>query len=343
MRGLTVVFLFAWMGLPTSSEAAQLRELFKRVNPSVVEVRTLERTPAPLPQAGFVRFSGLGSGVLISADGKVLTAAHVVQTSDLVAVQFVDGTVSRARVIGSIQRADLAVLQLEQVPPGTSPARLADSDALEVGDEIFVVGAPYGIGHSLSAGHVGGRRALAAMVGGVTLELLQTDAAINEGNSGGPMFNMNGQVVGIVSHILSRSGGFEGLGFAVTSNVAQKLLLGRATFWTGVDAVLLTEELARLFNVPQPAGLLVQRIAEGSPAADWGLRAGAVRITVAGQELLAGGDIILDLGGIAVSAEGASLDRIYGFLAGLKPGDRVAVRILRDGKVITLTGVLRAG
>src|SRR5229473_2496400 len=193
---------------------------------------------------------------------------------------------------------------------------------------------PYGIGHSLSAGHVGGRRALAAMVGGVTLELLQTDAAINEGNSGGPMFNMNGQVVGIVSHILSRSGGFEGLGFAVTSNVAQKLLLGRATFWTGVDAVLLTEELARLFNVPQPAGLLVQRIAEGSPAADWGLRAGAVRITVAGQELLAGGDIILDLGGIAVSAEGASLDRIYGFLAGLKPGDRVAVRILRDGKVI---------
>ncbi len=127
MRGLTVVFLLAWMGLPAISEAAPLRELFRRVNPSVVEVRTVERTPAPMPQAGFVRFSGLGSGVLISADGKVLTAAHVVQTSDLVAVQFVDGTVSRARVIG-------------------------------------------GIGHSLSAGHVGGRRALAAMIGGVTLE-----------------------------------------------------------------------------------------------------------------------------------------------------------------------------
>jgi len=343
MRGFTAAFLLAWIGVPTSSQAAQLRELFRKVNPSVVEVRTVETAPAPLPQAGFVRFSGIGSGVLISADGKVLTAAHVVQTSDLVAVQFIDGTVSRARVVGSIQRADLAVLQLEQVPPGIVPARLADSDALEVGDEIFVVGAPYGFGHSLSAGHLGGRRALPATVSGVTLELLQTDAAINEGNSGGPMFNMNGQVVGIVSHILSRSGGFEGLGFAVTSNLAQKLLLGRATFWTGVDAVLLTDDLAKLFNVPQPAGLLVQRIAGGSPAVDWGLRAGAVSITVAGQELLAGGDIILDLGGIEVSAGGASLDRMYGFLAGLKPGDPVAVRILRDGKVITLNGVLRAG
>jgi len=119
MRTLPVVFLSAWVGLSTGSGAAQLRELFKRVNASVVEVRTVERTLAALPQGGFVREPGLGSGVLISADGKVLTAAHVVQTSDRVAVQFVDGSVSRARVVGSIQRADLAVLQLEQVPPGS--------------------------------------------------------------------------------------------------------------------------------------------------------------------------------------------------------------------------------
>jgi serine protease Do len=343
MRTLAVVFLFTWVGLSASSEAAQLRELFRRVNASVVEVRTLEKTPAPPGQGGFVRFSGVGSGVLISADGKVLTAAHVVQTSDLVAVQFVDGTVSRARVAGSIQRADLAVLQLEQVPPGVAPAKLADSDTLEVGDEVFVVGAPYGIGHSLSAGHIGGRRAAGAMVSGVPLELFQTDASINQGNSGGPMFNMNGQVVGIVSQILSRSGGFEGLGFAVTSNVAQKLLLGRATFWTGIDAILLTDDLARVFNVPQPAGLLVQRIAESSPAVDVGLRPGGLRLTVAGQEMLAGGDIILEVGGIAVSADGASFDRMYGYLTSLKPGDAIEVRVLRDGKVIALSGRSRAG
>ena len=341
MRTLLVFFLFAWVGLPAGSGAAQLRELFKRVNASVVEVRTVERTLAALPQGGFVREPGLGSGVLISADGKVLTAAHVVQTSDRVAVQFVDGSVSRARVVGSIQRADLAVLQLEQVPPGILPVKLADSDASEVGDEVFIIGAPYGIGHSLSAGHIGGRRAPGAMVDGVPLEVLQTDAAVNVGNSGGPMFNMEGKVVGIVSHILSRSGGFEGLGFAVTSNMAKKLLLERAIFWTGVDAVLLSEDLARLFNLPQPAGLLIQRIAEDSPAVDWGIRAGTLRITVAGQELLAGGDIILVLGGIEVSADAASFDRIYGYLSTLKPGDMVAVRILRDGKVITLSGRAR--
>src|SRR5437667_5757313 len=341
MRKLRMIFLFAWVGLPAGSGAAPLRELFRRVDASVVEVRTVERTLAPLPQSGFVRAPGLGSGVLISADGKVLTAAHVVQTSDRVVVAFVDGTLSRARVVGSIQRADLAMLQLEQVPPGIQPARLADSGSMQVGDDVFIVGAPYGIGHSLSAGHIGGRRAPGLMVEGVTLELLQTDAAVNQGNSGGPMFNMDGKVVGIVSLILSRSGGFEGLGFAVTSNMAQKLLLDRPTFWTGVDAVLLTEDLARLFNLPQPAGLLIQRIAEGSPAVDWGMRAGTLRIAIGGQELLAGGDIILELGGVAVSAESASFDRMYGYLTSLKPGDLVSVRVLRDGKIITLSGRAR--
>lgn len=341
MKKLAALTLFAWAPVATGSAAAPLRDLYKRVNASVVEVRTVEKTPSPLPQRGFVRAAGLGSGVLISADGKILTAAHVVQVSDVVAVQFVDGSVSRARVIGSIQRADLAVLQVEYVPEGIAPARLADSDTLAVGDDVFIVGAPYGIGHSLTAGHIGGRRAFGAMVGGVNLELLQTDAAVNEGNSGGPMFNMDGQVVGIVSLILSKSGGSEGLGFAVTSNIAQALLLGRASYWSGVDAALLTGDLARALNVPQPAGLLVQRIADGSPAVDLGVRAGAVRINVGGQDLLIGGDVILEVGGIPVTEEGASLDRIYGYLAGLKPGQQIAMKVLREGKVITLSGAAR--
>jgi serine protease Do len=338
MKTLAAVGLLASLGTSTSAAASPLREIFKRVNASVAEVRTIERTPSPLPQRGFVKAAGLGSGVLISADGKVLTAAHVVQVSDLVAVQFVDGSVSRARVVGSIQRADLAVLQTEFVPEGIVPARLADSDTVAVGDDVFVVGAPYGIGHSLSAGHIGGRRSFGAMVGGVNLELFQTDASINAGNSGGPMFNMDGQVVGIVSLILSKSGGFEGLGFAVTSNVAQALLVGRATYWTGVDAFLLTGDLARALNVPQPAGILVQRIADASPAADLGIRAGVLRVTIGGQDLLLGGDVILEVGGIAVTEESVSLDRIYGYLASLKPGQQVAMKVLRDGKVVTLSG-----
>jgi S1-C subfamily serine protease len=321
--------------------AQQLRELFRRVSPSVVVVRTIEKEVAREPQGGFVSAPGLGSGVIVTADGKVLTAAHVVQTADRVAVQLVDGRLLPAHVIGSAERADVAVLQLEQVPADLVPAKLGNSDLLDVGDAIFIIGAPYGIGHTLTAGHIGGRRSPPGLVGGNRVDLLQTDASVNEGNSGGPMFDMTGQVVGIVSHILSRSGGFEGLSFAVSSNTAQKLLLGRATFWTGADAVLLTGDAAKLLNVPQSAGLLVQHVAAGSPAAELGVRAGVVRITIAGEELLAGGDIVLDVGGIPVTADPNMFERIHGYLSALKPGDPIAVKVLRGGQVLTLSARAR--
>src|ERR1044072_5366106 len=123
------------------------------------------------------------------------------------------------------------MLQMDSVPPGIMPAKLGDSDKMQVGDEIFVIGAPYGLSHTLTVGHVSAQHVAKEMVGGLSkLELFQTDTAINQGNSGGPMFNMNGEVVGLVSRILSRSGGFEGLGFAVTSNVVRKLLFCRKDF-----------------------------------------------------------------------------------------------------------------
>src|SRR5262249_16951327 len=157
---------------------------------------------------------GLASGVLISGDGKVLTAAHVVQAVDQVFVEFIDGQLVTACVISSAPAADVALLQLDSVPPGVAPAQLGDSDKVEVGDEVFVVGAPYGLSYTLSVGHIGGRAApkgsLASLSAG---EFLQTDAPINSGNSGSPMFNRQGEVVGIVSNIMSRSGGFEGIGF----------------------------------------------------------------------------------------------------------------------------------
>lgn len=323
--------------LPTIASAQQLRELFRKVSPSVVVVRTIEKEVARDPRDGFVSAPGLGSGVIVSTDGKVLTAAHVVQTADRVGVQLVDGRLLPARVIGSVERADVAVLQLEQVPAGLVAASLADSDLLEVGDEIFIVGAPYGIDHTLTAGHVGGRHSPPALVGGIKVDLLQTDAAVNEGNSGGPMFDMSGNVVGIVSSILTKSGGFEGLSFAVSSNTARKLLLGRATFWTGADAVLVTDDLAKMLNVPQPAGLLVQHVAAGSPASEIGLHAGSARISIAGQELLVGGDIVLEIGGIRVTPDPQVFDRIQSYLTAIKAGDLVAVKVLRAGEILTLS------
>src|SRR4030095_12089046 len=229
------------MAVYTTAPAQQLRDAFRKVNQSVVTVRTKRVDVARVPGQVMSITDGLGSGVLISNDGKVLTAAHVVQTADAALVEFPDGQASIARVIASDVGADVALLQLQQPPKNISPAALGDSDKVEVGDQIFVIGAPYGISQTLTAGHVSGRRRLDK--DGETqpyLEFLQTDAAVNGGNSGSPMFDMNGQVVGIVSTIMSQSGGSEGLAFATAANTAKRFLLDRKPFWSGIDGVLVT-------------------------------------------------------------------------------------------------------
>lgn len=320
------------------AEAQTMRELFQRVSPSVVVIRPLDPSLGPSDVAGPA--SGFGSGVVISNDGKVMTSAHLVQTTDRVGVQFHDGSTIPARVVASAPRADVALLQLEGQPTDVASAPLADSDLIAVGDEVFVIGAPYGLHHSFSAGHLSGRQAPHGAVGGVTVEYLQTDAAINAGNSGGPMFNMKGEVVGIVSHILSRSGGFEGLGFAVTSNVALQLLLSRPWFWSGVDFVPLSGEMARILNVPQPAGLLIQRVAAGSPGATIGLQAGTLPMRIGSEEIVVGGDIVLEVAGRVITPQDTFIDELEAYLAGLPPGTEVPVKVLRAGQVIEFKGVV---
>lgn len=336
--GAGVATLVAWQ----SVHAQQLAELFQKVSPSVVLVRTVERGIAPDAASGLTTIPGLGSGVLISADGKIVTAAHVVQTADRVAVQFQDGKLYPAHVVASSVRADVALLQLDQFPIALAPAKVGNSDSLQVGDQIIVIGAPYGLGHSLTVGHVSGRIPSGGIVSGGPMEMIQTDAAINMGNSGGPMFNMNGEVVGIVSRILTQSGGFEGLGFAIPSKVAQRVLLNARSFWSGIDFVLLQDTLAQVFNLPQAAGLLVQQVAAGSPGAQLGVHAGTVRVQVGMQQVLGGGDVVLGVGGIDIMPNGASLEQIQNYLSGLKAGDSVRVSVLRSGKVMKLAGPVKA-
>jgi len=264
----TLLLIAVTLFFASQAQAQQLREMFSKANPSVVVIRTVERRVTPQAQ-GLTSLPGLGSGVVISTDGKILTAAHVVQAADQVAVEFADGKKERAHVVASYPRADVAIVQLDFPIPGLVPAKLGNSDAVQVGDDVFIIGAPYGLSHSLTVGHVSGKHLSKESIAGLSkVEVFQTDAAINQGNSGGPMFNMAGEVIGIVSQILTTSGGFQGVGFAVTSNVASKLLLNKKSFWTGIDGYLLTNELARIFNVPQSAGLLVMRAAENSPASD---------------------------------------------------------------------------
>jgi len=335
LLSLSILFL----GLFGEANGRDLKDIYRKVGSSVCMLQTMQtdlQTGGAEPR--FVTSSGIGSGVLISPDGKVLTAAHVVHTADAVGAVFQDGQLIPARVLSSAPFADVALVQLERMPENATPAQLGDSDRMAVGDEVFVVGAPYGISHTLTAGHISSRHSRKILLGNLeSVELFQTDAAINMGNSGGPMFNMDGEVVGVVSHILSQSGGSEGLGFAITSHIAKRLLLEQKAVWTGIDFFPLTGSLARIFNLPQDAGLLVQRVAAQSIAEALGLKPGQFRARIEDSDMLVGGDIILEVAGMPITGAPADAAQIIPFLSSLKKADVLRVKVLRSGKIQELS------
>src|SRR5262245_16037755 len=269
LTALLVVALPVW--LAPVADAQTPGEVFRKVAPSVVVIRAKGRD---LSVSGQSRFAETGSGVLISPDGKVMTAAHVVHAMDEISVEFLGGETVKAKVTASEPAADLSLLQLERVPAGAKSSPLADSDKIQVGDPVIIVGAPYGLSYSLSNGLISARWKPNTVYKTMPLaEFFQTTATINTGNSGGPMFNSNGEVIGIVSHNISKSGGSEGLGFVVTINTAKKLLLEKKSFWAGLEGQLLTDEQADLLNLPPGStGYIIKTVAKDSPAEQIGLR-----------------------------------------------------------------------
>jgi serine protease Do len=320
---------------PAAQAQKQLDDIFREVNPSVVVVRAKGRD---VGAGGITRFNETGSGVLISESGRVMTAAHVVNGMDEITVEGLAGEVVRAKIISSDAAADVSLLQLERVTAAMRVARLGDSNTVRVGQQVMVVGAPYGLAHSMSAGWISARWPPNTIFRDMPLaEFFQTTATINTGNSGGPMFNMAGEVIAIVSHNISKSGGSEGLGFVVTINSAQKLLVDRKTFWSALQGVMLTGRLATIFNVPAPAAFLVKTVAQGSTAWNMGLLGSDGVVTIGGQEIAVGGDIILSVDGIPVVSED-NIEKIRNRLAAAPPGTPFKMSVLRDGKVIDLTG-----
>jgi S1-C subfamily serine protease len=332
---LLVAGLLGWLVPPV--EAETVGELFRRVAPSVVVIRANGRD---VETSGQSRFTETGSGVLISADGKVMTAAHVVHSMDQISVEFLGGETVAARVVASEPAADLSMLQLERVPPGAKVSPLADSNTVQVGDPVIIVGAPYGLAYSLSAGLISARWAPNTVYKTMPLaEFFQTNATINTGNSGGPMFDATGRVIGIISHNISKSGGSEGLGFVVTINTAKQLLLEKKSFWSGIEGQVLSDTVADLLNLPPGAtGFILKTVAKGSPADEIGLRGATMIANLGGEQVPLGGDILLTVEGLQASP--ANLVRIREILATKPAGAQFTVTALRAGRVLELTGRL---
>jgi serine protease Do len=321
-------------GLIDNTQSGSLSKVFQKINPSVVLIVAAQRPQIPLEPKAVVNVS---SGVIVSEKGEIMTAAHSVDLSDSIVVQFLNGKSLKANVVASSAEADVALLQLESIPDHMSVAQLGDTSKSQVGDQVLVIGAPYGIDHTLTVGHISGRRSSKTVCLQLKpFEFIQTDAAINQGNSGGPMFNMDGKVIGIVSRILSNSGGSMGLGFAVSINTAKELLLEEKSFWIGFNAYLLTGPLAQAFNVPQEAGMLIQKVADNSPGQMLGLREGSIPAQIGNDKIVIGGDIVLTIQGFSVTPSVDEACTIQDVIGGFTSETEIELKVLRAGEIITL-------
>jgi serine protease DegQ len=267
-----------------------------------------------MPQAG------LGSGVLISGDGYILTNNHVVEGADEIEAVLNDSRRARAKVIGTDPDTDLAILKisLERLPVIT----LGNSDALQVGDQVLAIGNPFGVGQTVTSGIVSalGRNQL----GINTFEnFIQTDAAINPGNSGGALVDVNGHLMGINTAIYSRSGGSMGIGFAIPVSTAKLVLEGIVKEgvvrrgWIGVEPADLSPELMETFGVKAKRGVLITGVLQNGPAAQAGIRPG---------------DVIVEAGGKQI----ANVSELLSSVAALKPGTAAKFRVLRHDDAVEL-------
>ncbi|BCN37702.1 DegQ protease [Alicycliphilus denitrificans] len=268
----------------------------RKAAPAVVSINTSKEVRHPRSDDPWFQFffgdqgpqaqTGLGSGVIISPDGYILTNNHVVEGADEIEVTLTDSRRARATVIGTDPETDLAVLkvQLDKLPVIV----LGDSDKLAVGDQVLAIGNPFGVGQTVTSGIVSalGRTHL----GINTFEnFIQTDAAINPGNSGGALVDVNGNLMGINTAIYSRSGGSMGIGFAIPVSTARQVLEGIVRDgqvtrgWIGVEPNELSPELAQTFGVKATEGVIITGVLQGGPAAQAGIRPGDVILKVAGK------------------------------------------------------------
>ena len=302
---------------PTSSGSSgggteeQMLEFFRRFGIPVPP--NLPRSPRPeRGQSEESQPRGVGSGFILSADGFVMTNAHVVEGADEVLVTLADKREFKAKIIGSDKRTDVAVVKIEA--KGLPTVKIGDASSIRAGEWVMAIGTPFGLENTVTAGIVSAKQRDT----GDYLPLIQTDVAINPGNSGGPLINMRGEVIGINSQIYSRSGGYQGISFAIPIDEAirvsdQLRTSGRVTRGRiGVQIDQVSKEVAESIGLGKPQGALVRGVETGAPAEKAGIEAG---------------DIIIKFDGTAIE-KSSDLPRLVGIV---KPGARVTVTVFRRG------------
>jgi S1-C subfamily serine protease len=324
------------------SDGATPRSIYARVAPAVVHIE------ARIEQQGTSFFGiptgsqqaiGTGSGFVIDDKGHIVTNAHVVEDAKSINVSFGDDTNVPANVIGVDKSSDLAVIQvdtdkLDDLPNGLTTVPFGDSSKLQVGDPVLAIGNPFNLDRTLTTGVVSAlQRDIPALNDFQIRNVIQTDAAVNPGNSGGPLLNMSGQVVGVNSQIESKGGGNDGIAFAIPSSTVQRIAKtlisdGSVDYaWLGVEGGQLTDELRMKLKLDDDQeGVLVSAVTPGSPAARAGLQG-------APSEAIPGGDVILEFDGTKLT----SMVQLGDLVDKHKPKDSVKVVVLRDGKEKDLT------
>src|SRR5919197_5628975 len=329
-----------------SGKRLSVHEIYRRSSPGVVQVTATQviSTPSvdpffglPLPQNE--RQQALGSGWVYDKAGHIVTNFHVIEGARSVDVSFSNNESMKARIIGVDPSTDVAVLQVDTHSRALTPLVLGNSDSVRVGDSVVAIGNPFGLERTVTTGIVSALQRVIQAPNSYSIDhVIQTDAALNKGNSGGPLLDAEGRVIGVNSQIQSGSGGNIGIGFAVPINTvrtveAQIVKSGHAEHaFLGVRVQAITSSVARLFRLRAQHGLLVAGVEPSSAAAQAGLRAGEQPLTVSGETYQLGGDLIVGADGLQLS----SLDELRDVIANKQPGDKLSLQIWRGGKQMDL-------
>jgi S1-C subfamily serine protease len=333
-------------------KALTINEIYRRSAPGVVQVTSTSVVQSsfdpftnPFAPLGPQTQQSLGSGFVVDKVGHIVTNYHVVQGAREIDVSFSNHESMKARLVGSDPSTDIAVLKVSATSRALTPLPLGNSDEVQVGDSVVAIGNPFGLDRTATAGIVSALQRQIAAPNNYSIDhVIQTDAPINHGNSGGPLINVDGEVIGVNAQIQTggTAEGNVGIGFAIPINTVKTVTAGLISqgrvehAFIGINARGIDQTLARIFRLPVPHGLLVEEVQPGSPAARAGLRGGDTRVTVAGVTYNLGGDVIVRADGAEVS----SLARLRTLIAGKKPGEPMNLELYRGTKKINLTVTL---